>query len=362
MLRAALAAAVHVSPLAPGLTEDELRTAIQRAMPSLGAGAIQDAFDQLGDQRRDAERRLIADRDTLDGLVYPNVSVPDELRPTKAFAALRQVFEEFANEHGVKAAAPLSVLRARAHPTPIEEVDRAIGFLTTTAHLRRSENDFQRVQDWEALTQKAPPHQAVQDIYGRKVPLIIQMIPFVRDIVAARTGASGPSIPPVERFEGFLREHGWQPFAVWWSEVAREAAAMRSESSLGTPTAACVLYGALLEAALTAICPIARDAKEWRQDVVKKPSTKWTLWELINQAREAKTFTPAEAAHAETIAEMRNRIHAGRYASGAGFAPPYANAHEARLAREHLDLLLNALLTWVAALQAKTKVATAPTT
>jgi hypothetical protein len=75
----------------------------------------------------------------------------------------------------------------------------------------------------------------------------------------------------------------------------------------------------------------------------------WRLTQdLIKQAEAAKTFTTSETGHAQTLAEIRNRIHAGRHStSGKGpFCPPSTNAHEADLAKLHLDLLLNAILTW----------------
>lgn len=112
------------------------------------------------------------------------------------------------------------------------------------------------------------------------------------------------------------------------------------------PSAICVLCGALLEAALVAISKPVVDAKEWNRDFLKEPPDRWKLGQLIDQAHAAKALTDTQRAFAISLGEIRNRIHAGRFASGDMFNPPYTNGHEARLAREHLSLLLKALLDW----------------
>ena len=72
----------------------------------------------------------------------------------------------------------------------------------------------------------------------------------------------------------------------------------------------------------------------------------WKLGKLIEQAKAARTFSDADAHLAETLQDLRNRIHVGKFAASGPerFKPPFANTHEATLAVRHLDLLLTRIL------------------
>jgi hypothetical protein len=112
------------------------------------------------------------------------------------------------------------------------------------------------------------------------------------------------------------------------------------------PTAATVLAGALLEAALVAIAEPAKTDGVWRQKFLNDPPEKWKVGQLIDQAESAGTLGVADTALARNVAALRNRIHAGKYSSaGKGpFRPPSTNAHEAELARLNLHRVLDVIL------------------
>jgi hypothetical protein len=114
-------------------------------------------------------------------------------------------------------------------------------------------------------------------------------------------------------------------------------------------TAATVLAASMLEAALVAIAEPAQVAGKWQRTFLKTDlPERWKLGQLIDQAEAPGPFSPDEAAHARTVAALRNRIHVGKFsATGQDrFRPPFTNDHEATLAVKHLELLLAKILDW----------------
>jgi hypothetical protein len=167
----------------------------------------------------------------------------------------------------------------------------------------------------------------------------------VIDAFARRAGGHIPNEPPIDRFGSLLRKQGWTALEMWWGMTATE---MRALLEARHTSAICTLSAALLEAALVAVAHPAMQAGQWRQQFLRRAPETWKLGELIDQAEVAATFSPAQAALAREMADLRNRIHAGRFSTAGNppFAPPYSNVHEARQARDHLDRLLDAILRW----------------
>lgn len=337
-IRASLIAAINVRPRDPGLTEDELRSLVV-GREGIGEGAFRDAVRQLDHYPRDSKRRLVARSTDLSELMINAAPIPDEVRPRAALNALGTAFEALANEEGEGDAADRGLLHARCTAVPPEDVDRALALLAAQDTLKETPTGFVRRRSW--------PHydraQERDDFLGRIAGPAKTLLGAVRDTFARRAGEHAPSDPPSDRFGRFLSKQGWTGFVSWWTQTLRE---MRSMVDTREPTSICVLCGSLLEAALVAIAKPAKDATEWRQKFLQNAPDKWKLGELIDQAKEASVFTNDQFAHAQTLMNARNRIHAGKFAAGDTFNPPYTNAHEARLARDHLELLLGAILDW----------------
>jgi hypothetical protein len=265
--------------------------------------------------------------------------IPDELRPRAALNALAAAFDSLANEEGQGVPADRGLLRTRCAAIPPDDVDRALALLAAQDTVKEMPAGFVRQRSW--------PHydraQERDSFLGKVAGPAKTLLDAVRDTFARRVGEHAPSDPPSDRFGQFLSKQGWTGFASWWTQSLRE---MRAMLETREPTSICVLCGSLLEAALVAIAKPAKDATEWRQRFLAKPPEQWKLGELIDQAKEASVFTNDQFAHAQTLMNARNRIHPGRFAAGDTFSPPYTNAHEARLARDHLELLLGAILDW----------------
>jgi hypothetical protein len=97
------------------------------------------------------------------------------------------------------------------------------------------------------------------------------------------------------------------------------------------------------------VSPIALKSGAWAAKFFKEQQPKDGKFQrLVEAAKHGGTLSEAEALLAEHIGDVRRRIHAGGYTAdgGATFSPPYSNAHEARKARDDLDVVLTAILRW----------------
>lgn len=334
---AALVAAVTVSPFEPALSEEELRGLIV-GRDGIGAGAFADALRQMGNWPRDKQHRLQVWAPQMHLLL--SGPVPDELRPGLALDALGKAFDTIDNELGKGVNVERSVLHARCHPIPPEVVDRALGFALAVGSVVRDGDTFGRRGSWQPYGQH-PQNRARASGPKGVCDCALELLPGVRDVFARRAGAHAPTEPSVDRFGRFLHKQNWIGLGTWWSLTSAE---MRSLVESSHPGAICILCGALLEGALVAVSSPARDAQEWKRDFLAEPSERWKLQELIDQAYAAKWFTEPQKQRAVEIGNIRNRIHAGRFQVQGKFSPPHTNAHEARVSRDSLDVLLTALL------------------
>ncbi len=181
---------------------------------------------------------------------------------------------------------------------------------------------------------------------ANNLKLLRSLINTVQDAFLARGAGHTPGRLPTERFHLLLLMQGWHAFAGWWAGMTTELDSLTDRSQ---PSAVCILAGALLEAALVAVAEPCRAAGEWRNKFLKeKNPNRWNLGELVDQAQVSGAFSSEQATLAREIADFRNRIHAGKFShSGAPpFHPPSTNAHEAELARLHLQRLIDALLSF----------------
>jgi hypothetical protein len=341
LITASLVAAVAANPFDPGLSEDELRGLVI-GVDGVGDGAFTDALDSRGPAGRDEQRRLLASSsDMFGGVGLDAMVVPEEIRPAEALSALARAFDSIENELRTGAAVDASVIRARCAPVPPDTVDRALGFALALGSISRNGEQVARRRSWPTYDNTRVRHSVQVASIGE---LARSLLPSVRDVFAKRVGAHAPTEDSLARFNRFLLVQRWTGLAEWWSQTAREMNALITASH---PSAICVLCGALLEAALVAVARPGQAAKEWNQNFLKNdPPERWKLSQLIDQAHAAKVLSDTQVPIALQLAETRNRIHAGKFAAGDTFKPPYTNAHEARLARENLKLLLGAVLDW----------------
>lgn len=336
-IRHALCAALFARPRSPGLSRDELRELALRA--GAGPGALDEVLrrDWMHMQRDGHDRAIPIMRHCQ--LAYDGMHQVPDILPVTAIRELSKALDELDRELGERHPKQLSRLRSQCR-CPEAEFELNVGIAVTMGWLREEQGGYVRKGDlfaYDSAPRIQMPHPDVEPV--RK------LIPHAQAMFAKRVGQVVAESPPLDRFHAFLKRQGWDDFARWWSMTHGELESLGPERH---PTAVCVLCGALLEAALVAVARPARSAGQWKQRFLKeKPANEWKLGELIEQAASAQTFTPAQQAHARMLMDCRNRIHAGRYASAEGtFSPPYAETHQAELARLHLPQLLAALLAW----------------
>lgn len=340
LIRGALIAAMNVRPRDPGLTEEELREVVV-GRDGVGEGAFRDALQGLHEPERDAGGGWVVRGRDVSMLMTGHIVLPDDIRPREALNALATAFDEVANTEGSQAAAPRTMLYAKCPAAQPQDIDRALALLKAQTTLKETPEGFVRTRSWPKFTTTAGHGPTIP--IDRVVDPARMLLQPIRDVFARRTGAHAPSDPPTERFGRFLLKQGWTGFGSWWAQTLRE---LHSIGNAQQPTSTCVLCGSLLEAALVAIAKPAKDASQWRQKFLNESADKWKFGALIDQAKESGTFTGDQHAHAITLMNARNRIHAGKFAAGDTFAPPYAEVHEARHARDQLELLIGAILDW----------------
>jgi hypothetical protein len=332
-----LLAALALDPFGPGLTEQELKAAaIQLGMSAAVFSEVikkfwEDRAAQYSDQTIAASSTDLVLMGALgNGYTFPPIF------PMATIPRLADAFTRLEKKHGVNTSKSLETILSEC-PDPPEQTKLALAILVTHKNVQRVGDGFRRLLNiGVSYGTVDPAHPATQALKAAMAA--------VEPIVAARAGTTLPAIKPIERFHGFLRKQGWTGMAEWWGATAQELVGLWDYY----PTAATILAGAMLEAALVAIAEPSRLAGEWNHKFLNEDPRNWQLRDLIKQAEAAKTFSANEAAHARTLADIRNRIHAGRFAFGGPdpFRPPSTNTHEAQIAKLHLDLLLTRILEW----------------
>lgn len=271
----------------------------------------------------------------LIGAVGGGYSFPP-MFPMATVERLAEAFTILEKKHGVSTPKSLEMILSECPYSP-EQTTLALAILVTHKNVQRVGGGFRRVLDIHGNYGKVNPAHPATDA-------VKAAMAAVEPILRARGGATSPATRPIERFQGFLRKQGWTAMTEWWGATAQELAGLWDHY----PTAATILAGAMLEAALVAIAEPSKSAGEWNQRFLNEDSRNWQLRDLIKQAETAKTFSANEAAHARTLADLRNRIHTGRFAAEGRdpFRPPSTSAHEAQIAKLHLDLLLTRIVEW----------------
>ena len=333
----ALIAALLVRPLDPGLTKEELQQLV------VGGGISASVFGEVIEevwarQNRDAGGKAVVSQMDLVMLLARGEGYPAELFPVEAIGQLNSAFDQLERDHGKLSSKTMPMLLSQCLGPP-EQIECGLGLLLALGRLKRAGSGFVRHADFSREFD-----QSAQRGHHAWSQAIRSLVPDVERILAARTGDTVPSVLPIGRFHRFLQKQGWDEFAQWWAMTSREMTALGKHQ----PTAATVLAGALLEAALVAIAEPAKSAGHWRNKFLNNPPESWKLKDLVDQAQAAGTLSQADAALAYNVAELRSRIHAGRYSTaGRGpFKPPCTNSHESVLAKAQLERVLDVILSW----------------
>lgn len=325
----AIVATVLVDPLNPGLTREELKDIV------LNSGIAPGLFDEVcGDEleRRTIDGKGVIRPGPLDlNWVRGGDGYPSQV-PIDAAYRLGDIFKRL-NVRGTKVPKTLELLRSE-WPDATELIDGALGLMLTLGVASATGDGY--------------VSSGMERVYGKRIAnhrlegRMEVMVKLVRNAIAARSGSSVPTSTPSQRFHMLLKKLGLDGLAGWWANNHREFVVLADHC----PTASTVLAASLLEASLVAIAKPAQNAGHWTK-LATLPKD-WKLGELIRNAENSGVFSASDAAHARSLADLRNRIHVGKFADGSPqqFKVPHTNDHEARMAKEHLSHLLNKILEW----------------
>jgi hypothetical protein len=334
----ALIAALLVRPLDSGLTEAELEQVVVAG--GISVPVFREVIHEFLARRHEdwSDEVVVSQIDLVLVLARGENHYPADLFPMNAFGQLHLAFDQLDREQGKHAGKTMPMLLSRCSERQ-EEIECALGVLLVLGRVKRAGTAFVRHADFSGEFERSPQHAAHPWSQA-----IRNLMPGVERVFAARTGQTVPCVPPIDRFHRFLQKQGWNEFAQWWAMTSGEMDTLSEHH----PTATTVLAGALLEAALVAIAELAKNAGQWRNKFLSNPPDTWKLKELIDQAESAGTLSHADAALAANVAELRNRIHAGRHSTaGRGpFRPPSTNSHDSVLAKANLERVLDVILGW----------------
>jgi len=330
-------AAFAANPLHPGLTIAEIRSIVVQdgfAIPLVDEAMEQTDLGRGGRAGRGEAavfgpgmHDLLALR--IQGGFPPQIPYVDARKVCDSFSRLNR-------EQGARSPKTVPMLSHASLPT--DQVERGLGFLLQFSLAQEVPGGYvSQTANLDGYVDERPRGSELE----KRLDILIGR---VKSVLAARTAASTISTPPTDRFHLFLKKQGLHSMAGWWSMTNQEMLSLGYRS----PTSVTVLAASMLEAALVAIAEPARNAGEWKRDFLGHAPKDWKLGALIDQAEAAGTFSATDAAHARLLAELRNRIHVGKYAVAGPdrFKPVYADSHEATIATKHLDMLLSRILSW----------------
>jgi hypothetical protein len=337
--RQTLVAALLVKPLDPGLTLKEMEEVVTQS--GFSVPVARDVLPGLFRARNVLPDRMVSlkQEDLWNVFRHFDNDYPEELFPLEAVRELARAFDELDRDMSKPKAKSLAILEAKCANQSGEAVQRALGFMLALKTVKAVDGGFIRQGDFEGEIRP----QATEGKHPWIKP-VLQLKSIVELVLARRDGVGHTTESPVDRFGRFLKKQGWLEFARWWAMSTQEMRTLGEHH----PIASTVLAGALLEAALVAIAAPAKEAGQWNQGWLNDPPQKWQMHKLIQQAESAGTFNSSDMHMATTVAEFRNRIHAGQFSPTwrGPFVMPHTDAHQARITHDNLEHLLERILRW----------------
>lgn len=334
-----LVAALLSRPLDPGLSMKEMETILVDSGCSLPV--VRDIQPGLF-RERDAMHSgkvCLRQEDLWFFFRHFDNDYPEELFPLEAVRALSRAFDELDTAMSKPKGKSLAMLEAQCPSESGQAVQLALGFMLALKTVKAVGDGFVRQSDF--LDEIKPQRTDGKHPW---IEPVLRLRPIVERTFARRDGQRHPTESPIDRFGHFLNKQGWREFGMWWAMSTQEMRTLGDHH----PIATTVLAGALLEAALVAIAAPAKDAGQWNQSWLNDPPQKWQMHKLIQQAENAGTFSHADMLMATKVADFRNRIHAGQFAPTwrGPFVMPHTDAHQARIACDNLEHLLERILRW----------------
>jgi hypothetical protein len=348
---AAIECSVYVAPLEPGLSHSELIEVCKRV--NLQAGEVGDALSRASFEYFEGTQRLRPDQRVT--VVAWEHSLHAEEPEYRNFEALDFIVVQFnavirsEGRHGARLERNVIVERAIKSGIDRKAVDVELTIMVLSGRLIEKNgvltSRYGVVQDElpSAMRRKSSMRQVIRR------PMRARAYPLVKDVIERRTDGRPKQAEPLDAFTERLTTLGYGMFRLWWTQTVREL--LRSDFNT-SPTATCVLSGALVEAALTFVVRHARalglDTLK-STDFVRDPRT-WKIDDLVNSAGrggESAILKQGLLERARNLVHTRQRVHAGRMLSEYPAGPPDLRPEEAREAKETTEGVVRAILDWL---------------
>jgi len=347
-VKAALECSVYVSPLDPGLTDEELHEVARRA--GLQEGEVRDAIGEAAAQRYWGDKRLMPESTGLWGQ-FNSPEQPD-YRNIAAFDFVARELQAVSRSQGVGGARldrAVVVERAVANQIPKTDVEAAITIWVIDRHLQ----DENGVLRFAPGRERYPLPSEQRGAVGRG-PIRANVhrqraFPLVKDVVERRADGRLASAEPLDAFADALDSLGYGPFRLWWKQTVAE---LRHADPSVSPVTVTVLAAALVEGALTFV---VRHARQLGVGVLgskdfDRPTTSWKIEDLVSSAaagQESAILDNGARLRADELVRARQRIHAGRMLSDFPQGAPDLRPEEARAAKATAELVVRRVLDWL---------------
>ena len=344
LLKASLECSVFISPLAPGLTFEELREVARRL--GFQDGEIDDSITRVGDGYWGESRVLPSQSDRAFWHIYL-FETPDYRNFTALDFIYRQL-NSLVKSEGVRRAMinrDVAVERAAIAGIPRLDMQAAITYLVLAEQLIEADGVLRfRYTSGELQVPSSQRHIR----QPRAMPDRERAYPIVQDIIRRRTDGRPANAEPLDEFAAKLDGLGLGPFQLWWTQIVTE---MKSLDPSTSPVSVSVLAAAIVEGALTFIVDHGRKSGRFKSSDFDGDAHTWRADKLVNSAASGSgaIFDASTKARVEALLRARQRIHAGRVISDYKARLPDIRPDEARDAKATAGVAVRAILDWLQA-------------
>jgi hypothetical protein len=346
LIKAALECSIHLSPMDPGLTGDEMREFGRRS--GFQDGEIGDAMMQASSGHFGIDKFM----PPPDIYHIWRMYLPEdpELRNFTAHDFVVSTLNERVRADGMAAAQiDKQVLVQRGEDSGLTRTDMEAAITYQILAEVLAEKDGALKFPNKGGQRVLPSTMRGSLERARKSPTKAKALPIVKDIISRRTDGRARFAEPLDAFSDALMKLGFGIFRLWWTQTVAE---LRRCDPASTPLSAAVLSAALVEGALTFIVKHARalDLEIFRSPDFARPTTTWKMDDLIRQSGSggaAAVLTPQAKARAETLCQSRQRIHAGRMLVDFPSGVPDLRPEEARAAKATAEEVVRCVLDWL---------------
>lgn len=354
-VKVAIECSVYVAPNSPGLSHAELHEVGKRI--GYEHGEIDQAIGLALQSNNAAQPEdRICPGELFDSIWDQFLFKTDpDFRSLRAFDHVRKELRDVARQFGVgKGTMDRSALIERGVTGGLQRHDLEVAVTVSVyaQHLIEENGTITIKRGREEYP--LPSDQLKSSNNGSFVkprPLVQKLHSIVRDVIERRSDGRSGNAEPFDALAEALTTLGHGAFRAWWIQMVSE---LRRLDTTLNPVAATVLSAALVEGCLTFVVRHARALATgpMGSKTFTGSPTSWKIEDLVNSAASGSPraiLAPALKTRADMLVRSRQRIHAGRMLVEHPEGPADLRPEEARDAKQTAELVVRAVVDWVAA-------------